>query len=68
MIFETANLLVRKLIFNDINGFHEIQSNPKVMQFVDGKVKTFDAHLEELTALIKKYHTPKNDFWIYAIA
>ena len=67
MIFETEKLLVRKLVLSDVNEFHKMQSNPKVMQFVDGKVKTFDAHLKELIALIRKYHIPKNDFWIYAI-
>jgi RimJ/RimL family protein N-acetyltransferase len=67
MIFETERLIVRKLIFDDITAFHEMQSNPKVMQFATGEVKTLEAHSAELIDLISKYDLPNNDFWIYAI-
>jgi RimJ/RimL family protein N-acetyltransferase len=52
---------------SDLNPFHEMQSNERVMQYVDGEVKTKDAHKEELISLIKKYNQKNNDFWIYAI-
>ena len=67
MIFETERLLVRKLILSDLDAFHQMQSNRKVMQFVTGNVKTKVAHLTELKELINKYKIPENDFWIYAI-
>jgi ribosomal-protein-alanine N-acetyltransferase len=67
MIFETERLIVRKLILSDVDSFHKMQSNPNVMQFADGEVKTFDEHSLELSDLIKKYTLEYNDFWIYAI-
>ena len=48
MIFETERLLVRKLVLDDLEAFHEMQSNDNVMQFVDGETKTFEEHLVEL--------------------
>lgn len=67
MIFETQRLIVRKLVFSDLNSFHKMQSNIKVMQFAQGDVKTLEEHEEEILQLIKKYKKPINDFWIYAI-
>lgn len=67
MIFETERLIVRKLNFEDLDSFHQMQSNPKVMQYAQGEVKSFDAHKSELKDLISKYTLPNNDFWIYAI-
>ncbi|WP_298781673.1 GNAT family N-acetyltransferase [uncultured Polaribacter sp.] len=67
MIFETERLIVRKLVFDDLLAFHEMQSNPKVMQFADGDIKSFDEHEIEIKELINKYNLPNNDFWIYAV-
>lgn len=67
MIFETQRLAIRKLMMKDLLHFHEMQSNPKVMQFVTGDVKTLDEHKIELNSLIKKYDFPNNDFWIYSV-
>ena len=67
LIFETRNLLVRKLIMNDIDPYHEMQSNPKVMQYVVGKVQSKQAHLKEIAHLIELYQKESNDFWIYAV-
>tara|TARA_R100000789_G_scaffold82602_1_gene78025 strand:+ start:171 stop:338 length:168 start_codon:yes stop_codon:yes gene_type:complete len=44
MIFETQRLIVRKLIFSDLNAFHEMQSNLDVMRFADGEVKSLIQH------------------------
>ena len=66
MIFETERLVIRKLLMKDLESFFELESNPKVLQYATGEVKT---HLEckiELDKLIKMYDDPKNDFWIYA--
>ncbi|CAM1372633.1 GNAT family N-acetyltransferase [Tenacibaculum xiamenense] len=67
MIFETERLNVRELILQDLDGFHEMQSNPKVMQYADGEVKSYEEHKIELKQLISKYKEKGNDFWIYAI-
>ncbi|WKD86365.1 hypothetical protein KCTC32516_01740 [Polaribacter huanghezhanensis] len=67
MIFETERVLVRKLTLGDLNAFHQMQSNPKVMQYVDKNLKNLDANTKELSKLIFKYTLPNNDFWIYAI-
>lgn len=67
MIFETKNLLVRKLKLTDVNDFFNLESNPKVLQYATGNVKTMAACKVELKELIEKYDKPKNDFWIYAI-
>lgn len=67
MIFETERLIVRKLVLEDLNSFHEMQSNPKVMQYATGNVKSIEAHEKEISELISKYDAVNNDFWIYAI-
>ncbi len=67
IIFETSRLLVRKLQMNDLDSYHEMQSNPKVMQYVHGEVKSKEAHKQELEELIGFYEKNGNDFWIYAI-
>ena len=67
MIFETKRLSVRKLSLDDAQAFHTMQSNPKVMQFADGKLKNFDENTDELKELINSYSMVNNDFWIYAI-
>ena len=48
IIFETEILLVRRLKMSDIKPYHEMQSNPKVMQYVIGEVQTEKEHLIEL--------------------
>ena len=66
IIFETERLLVRKLLMSDLKSFHAMQSNPKVMQYVTGEVKSIDKHKKELSELIEKYDKKNNSFWIYA--
>ncbi len=51
---------------SDIRPYHEMQSNPKVMQYVTGEVQTEKEHLIELERLIGFYDREDNDFWIYA--
>ena len=67
MIFETNRMLVRKLTPEDLTGFHEMQSNPNVMKYVDGNPKSLKEHQLELQDLISKYDENGNDFWIYAV-
>ncbi len=67
VIFETKRLLVRHLILDDFEAFHEMHANIKVMQYVRGKAMSYEENQEELPKLIKMYYTKENDFWIYAI-
>lgn len=66
-IFETNQLVVRKLILSDLNKFHKMQSNINVMKFVSSKLMTFEENKNELKNLIKYYDSDTNDFWIFAI-
>ena len=67
MIFETKRLLVRKLKTTDLQSFFKLESNPKVLQYATGEVKTIDACKIELKDLISKYENNANEFFIYAI-
>ncbi|MCG8236806.1 GNAT family N-acetyltransferase [Tenacibaculum finnmarkense] len=67
MIFETERLLIRKLIFIDLKPFHCLESNPLVLQYATGEVKTILECEKELIMLINKYEKPGNDFFIYAV-
>ena len=67
MIFETERLLIRKLNLNDLEQFHQLESNPKVLKYATGEVKNLEENKIELLDLISKYDKNFNDFWIYAI-
>ncbi len=67
MIFETERLQIRKLKMSDLEGFFKLESNPLVLQYATGDVKTISECNEELKELILKYENPKNDFWIYTV-
>lgn len=67
MIFETQRLLIRKLELPDLKGFFKLESNPQVLQYATGEIKTLLECEKELNDLIKKYGEEHNDFWIYTI-
>ncbi|MCB0632796.1 MAG: GNAT family N-acetyltransferase [Saprospiraceae bacterium] len=67
MIFQTDRILVRYLQSTDVNGFHDLQSNPRVMQYTSGKAGSLEGNLTELHQLIEKYTTPGNTFWVWAM-
>ena len=67
MIFETDRLLVRRLSERDLDGFHDMQSNPEVMRHVGGRAMTLEENVTDLRSLIAAYTTPKNDFWVWAV-
>ena len=67
MIFETERLRIRKLVLTDLNSFFKLESNPKVLQYATGNVKTIVECEVELNELMDRYDKNKNDFWIYAI-
>ncbi len=67
VIYETERLLVRKLVMDDLEPFHEMQGNANVMRFVKPRVMSYEENKSDLIRLISLYNTPKNDFFIYAI-
>lgn len=67
LLFETERLQVRKLVFEDLDSFHEMQGNINVMRFVRGRAMTFEEDKKDLQEIIQKYNIPKNNFWIYAV-
>ncbi|MET2985437.1 GNAT family N-acetyltransferase [Aureibaculum conchae] len=67
IIYTTKRLLVRKLIPEDFEPFHAMQSNINVMRYVRGKAMTYQENKEELPKLIEFYDKKDNNFWIYAI-
>lgn len=67
MIFETERLLIRKLYFKDLEPFHQLESNPKVLKYATGEIKSLKENKKEILDLISRYDKHLNDFWIYAI-
>lgn len=67
MIFETERLLVRELKTTDINPFHEMHANKKVMIYTDSDVKTYEEDVLDLADVIQKYDLPNNRFWVWAV-
>lgn len=67
IVFKTNRLTVRQLTYNDLEGFHELQSNKNVMLFTSGKPMTIDENKTDLKKVITHYHTPNNTFWVWAV-
>jgi len=67
MIYQTERLIIRKLKTSDIDAFHEMQGNPNVMQYTDGKTKTYDEDVIDLQQVIDYYHKSNNEFWVWAV-
>lgn len=67
MIFETERLIIRKLQFDDITPFHEMQGNINVMRYTDSTAHTYIEDVVDLKRVIEFYDKPNNDFWVYAV-
>ena len=67
IIFETSRLVIRQLCQGDLPGFHAMQSNPTVMQYVTGDVATVAENRADLDKCIANYSKPGNDFWVWAV-
>ncbi len=67
MVFQTSRLLVRQLIYEDFEPFHEMQSNFKVMQYASGKAQSFEENKADLKKVIDHYSEDNNGFWVWAI-
>lgn len=66
-IFETQDLIVRRLKESDLNGFHEMQSNPNVLRYATGKLQDKPGNHLELLRCIAAYDVTDNRFRIWAV-
>ncbi len=66
-IFQSSRLGIRPLRLDDIEPFHEMQSNLQVMQYTTGRGQSREENQQSLEDCILKYSAPENDFWIWAI-
>ncbi|PHN04220.1 GNAT family N-acetyltransferase [Flavilitoribacter nigricans] len=67
MIFETERLIIRELDPADIEAFHDMQGNPRVMRHVGGKAMSLEENQTDLKEVIDAYSKPDNDFWVWAV-
>jgi len=67
VIFQTPRLIIRDLTLEDLPSFHEMQGNPKVMQYTGSPHQTFEESKKDLTEVIDYYQQPNNTFWVWAI-
>lgn len=56
---ETDRLLLRELLFSDVDGLFELESNPNVHLFVGNKPVT---HIDECRAYVEFIHKQYKDF------
>lgn len=56
---ETDRLLLRELLFSDVDGLFELESNPNVHLFVGNKPVT---HIDECRAYVEFIHQQYKDF------
>jgi len=66
-IYSTERLLIRRLVEADFPGFHELQGDPEVMEYVANRANSKEEDEKDLTALIKGYSKKENEFWVWAI-
>lgn len=68
MVFTTQRLQIRRLTLADLDLFHKMQNDQQVMRYIGGKVSSYQENKKDLENILKFYNTPKNDFWVWAIA
>jgi len=66
MIFSTTRLTVRQLNTHDLDDFHDMQSNPNVMQFIKATMN-YKQSKKELDRFIGYYSNTSIQFDIWAI-
>ena len=67
MLFQTKRLSIRPLETSDLEGFHEMQSEPDVMKYTTGRAFTRKENEEDLKSVIRAYSNPENEFWVWAV-
>ena len=55
MYLETERLVINKLNFNDLQFLTDLDSDPMVRKFIDGKIKTIDETRQYLSENIDSY-------------
>ncbi len=66
ILFETSRLSVRRLLDSDIDAFHDMQSNPKVMEFIKPAM-TIEESQKELERFMGYYGNSELFFEIWAV-
>ena len=64
-LFHTKRLNIRPLHSSDIDAFHALQSNEKVMKYTTGRGMTRTENEADLKKIIAHYNDPNNDFWVW---
>ncbi|MDR7079824.1 RimJ/RimL family protein N-acetyltransferase [Neobacillus niacini] len=68
MYFETEHLYTRRFEVEDLEDFHEMQSNNNVMKYIIGRGKTKTENSNELLEIINSYSENNTDRLILAIS
>ncbi len=67
MVFETQRLLVRELQPGDFPSFHEMQANPRVMQYTTGIPQSAETNRTQLKKCIDGYTDPEQGCLVWAV-
>jgi [ribosomal protein S5]-alanine N-acetyltransferase len=68
MYFATDRLYTRRFELEDLEDFHEMQSNTKVMKYITGRGKTKTENSGELLTIINSYNENNTGGFIMAIS
>ncbi|WP_335486544.1 GNAT family N-acetyltransferase [Neobacillus niacini] len=68
MYFKTERLNTRRFVLEDLDDFHEMQSNNNVMKYILGRGKTRTENANELCKIINSYNENNTDRLIMAIS
>lgn len=68
MYFETERLNTRRFELDDLENFHEMQSNSNVMKYIIGRGKTRTENSNELLKIVNSYNENNNVRLIMAIS
>ena len=67
MIFETDRLVIKKLSLAHLDDFHELHSDPDVMEKIPAPIYSLDESHTHLNAIIHAYEEPEHRLRIWGI-
>jgi len=67
ILFETPRLIIREMVYDDIAGFYDLQSNKKAMDMVPDKVMTMQECKDDLNIRISNYSKIKKPFDVWGV-
>jgi ribosomal-protein-alanine N-acetyltransferase len=67
IVFETARLIVRKLVREDLHALHELQNNFHVMQYATGKAQSYEENIADIEHVIACCQQEGNTFRVWAL-